>query len=85
MPIGSIVLQFNEWRVGDTQTTFLQIEKRNRYTEKNIYYLTPAGKIGHLYVKGGLMGVHWGDFMVEKNQTQEWLKQLDEWKRNKHD
>ena len=84
VPVGSIILQFNEWRIGDIQTSLLQIVKRNRYAEKSVYYLTPTGRIGHLYVKGGLMGISLFDCMVEKSQAQEWLKQLDEWKQNKN-
>ena len=52
----------------------------NRYAKKSIYYLTPTGEIGHLYVKGGLSGISSYDYMVEKSQAQEWLEQLDEWK-----
>ena len=84
VPIGSIVLQFNEWRIGDTQASLLQIERRDKYNEKSVYYLSPTGKIGHLYVKGGLMGISLYDFMVEKNHAQKWLEQLNEWIKNKN-
>ncbi len=80
VPVGSIVLQFNEWRIGDSQTALLQIAERNKYAEKQVYYLAPTGEIGQIYVKGGLIGVTFYDFMAEKSQAQEWLEQLDEWK-----
>ena len=83
VPIGSILLQKNEWRIGNTQASLLLLEKQNRYAEKNLYYLTPTGKIGHLHIKSGLMGISSFDYMVEKSKAQEWLKQLDDWKRNK--
>ena len=83
VPVGSILLQYNEWRIGDTQASLLLLEKQKRYAEKNYYYLTPTGKIGHLHVKGGLMGISEFDYMVEKSKAQEWLKQLDDWKINK--
>ena len=58
VPIGSIVLKFNDWEIGDTQTKYLHVEKRDRYAEKKLYYLTPTGEIGYLYVKAGLMGIN---------------------------
>ena len=85
VPIGSIILQYNEWKIGDTQTSYLQTEKRYRYAEKNVYYLGPTGKIGHIYVKKGLLGLGTFDFMVDNSQAMEWLEQLDEWKRNNQD
>lgn len=85
VPIGSIILQYNEWKIGDTQTSYLQTEKRYRYAEKNVYYLGPTGKIGHIYVKKGLLGIGTFDFMVENSQAMEWLEQLDKWKRNNQD
>ena len=83
VPIGSIMLQLNEWRVGDSKASLLLIQQK-RYAEKKLYYLTPMGEIGYLHVKGGLMGIIYIDYMVEKSKAQEWWKQLDEWKRDKH-
>ena len=31
VPIGSILLQYNEWRIGNTQASFLLLEKQNRH------------------------------------------------------
>ena len=85
VPVGSVILQFNEWSICDTQAAYLQIEKKNKYAEKEVYYLTPAGEFGRVYVKGGLLGWAVYDFMVEKNSALEWLKQLNEWKENSND
>ena len=81
MPRGSIMLQYNEWRIGDSHALLSQIDKRSMYGEKDIYYLTPEGKFGHIYVKGGLLGTSSRIFMVEKSKSQEWLNQLDEWRK----
>lgn len=82
--MGSIVLQWNEWEISGTQASLLQTKKRSRYAEKDIYYLTPAGEIGHLYIERGLMGMSTVGLMIEKSKALESLEQLDEWKRNKH-
>ena len=81
VPIGSIMLQWNEWKIGDTQADFLMTSEKSRYGQKSIYYLTPAGEIQHLHIEKGLAGITNIDFVVEKSQAQAWLKQLEEWKK----
>ncbi len=85
VPIGSIILRYNEWKIGDTQQSFWQIHGRDKYAEKNIYYVDPMGQYNHIYVEHGLMGIAIHNFMVEKSQAMEWLEQLDEWKRSNQD
>ena len=82
VPVGSIILQYNEWRIGDTQASLIQKEKQVKYGKKEVYYLDMNGNFGRIYVKGGLMGISSYDFMVEKSMALEWLKQLEEWKIN---
>lgn len=48
VPIGSIILRYNEWRIGDTQQSFWQIMNRDKYAENNIYYLDPMGQYNHI-------------------------------------
>ena len=81
VPVGSIILQWNDWKLGDTQADFLLQSEKSRYGKKEIYYLTPSGKIGRLYVERGLMGGRMYDLKVEKSHAQEWLKQLEKWKK----
>jgi hypothetical protein len=81
VPSGSIMLQWNEWKIGDTQADFLMTSEKSRYGQKSIYCLTPTGEILHLYIENGLMGLSYMDFLVEKSQAIEWLKQLEEWKK----
>ena len=58
-----------------------QITKNSHYSMKEIYYLAPSGNIGHLYVERGILGADWNNIMTEKKQAKQWLKQLNEWKK----
>ena len=81
VPVGSIILQWNDWVLGDTQADFLLQSEKSRYGKKDIYYLAPSGKIGRLYVERGLMDTRMYDLKVEKIHAQEWLKLLEKWKK----
>jgi len=80
LPVGCVCLQWNEWKIGDSQADFLLMAEKTRYSKKDVYFLTPSGEIVHLHVDRGLMGVGYRGFMVEKSHAQEWLKQLEKWK-----
>ncbi len=80
LPVGSALLQWNEWEIGDSQADYLLMAEKTRYSQKDVYYLTPSGEIVHLHVDRGLMGIGYSGFMVEKSHAQEWLKQLEKWK-----
>ena len=81
VPAGSIILQWNDWEIGDTQADLLSEEKRSRYGEKRIYYMTQEGEFGLLYIEKGLAGTTSINFLAEKSQAIEWLKQLEDWKK----
>ena len=81
LPHQSILLQWNEWKIGDAVDALSLEHVRSRYGKKDVYYITPEGDIRHLYLERGLTGITYQNYQVEKSQAVEWLKKLDEWKK----
>ena len=81
LPVQSILLQWNDWKLGDAFDVLSLEHDRSRYGKKDIYYMTPDGTIKHLFVERGPSGITHQNYNVEKSQAEEWMKMLAEWKR----
>jgi len=81
LPLESILLQWNDWRIGDAIDALSLEQDRSRYGKKNVYYITPEGEIKHLYIERGLIDISHLSHNVEKPQTEEWLKKLEQYKK----
>lgn len=78
--IGYIVIQYNNWIIGDSRE---KAQKQiSRSVEKHCYFLTPEGTITYLHKEAGLLGISLYDMTIEKSQADEWIALLEEWKKN---
>lgn len=81
LPMQSILLQWNDWKVGDSVEE-LSIElRKSRYSRKSLYFITPEGKIMNIYVERGSVGIMHQNYNIEKHQAEEWMKKLEAWKK----
>ena len=79
VPIGSLVLQFNDWTIGDKEKDIHQ--QLNRKVGIEYYILTPTGEIIHLKKDRAPVGLGLNDYLVEKSQAEEWRTMLETWKK----
>jgi len=79
VPIGSLVLQFNDWTIGDKEKNIHQ--QLNRKVGIEYYILTPTGEIIHLKKDRVPVGLAMHDYLVEKSQAEEWRTMLETWKK----
>ena len=79
VPVGSVVVQCNDWVIGDSEEKAYQ--QRQRQSHRDYYLLTPNGEIMHLYREFGLLGLSMYNVTVEKFQADEWKGILEEWKK----
>ena len=85
LPLQSILLQWNDWKLGDPVDALSLEHDRSRYGKKNLYYMTPDGDIMHIYVERGLVGIGYQNYNIEKTQAEEWMKKLEAWKKEHGD
>ena len=78
IPVGSMVLQLNDWIVGDTQEEALT--QLNRNYNLNYYFITPESDIKHIHKEKGKMGFSLGSALIEKSQMETLRSMLEEWK-----
>ena len=55
--------------------------QRSKYGKKDLYFITPEGKIMQIAVERGILGITHLNYNVEKSQAEEWMKMLAEWKK----
>ena len=79
LPIGSIIIQVSEWIVGESLEK--ASDQFNRRFNKDFYFVTPDEEIVHIQFEYGELGVSMVDFLVEKDQVEQWKAMLEEWKK----
>ena len=81
LPLQSILLQWNDWKIGDAADALTLEFDRSRNGKKVVYNITPEGEIKYLYVERGVLGISYSNYNVEKSQADEWLKKLEQYKK----
>ena len=79
VPLGSVVVQCNDWVIGDSQEKAYQ--QRQRRSHRDYYLMPPNGEILHLYREFGALGLSMYDMTIEKTRADEWRASLEEWKK----
>lgn len=54
VPLGSIIIKYNDYCIGDALEVFNREVKRQ---SKDCFYMTPDGYIEHLFVEKGKLGI----------------------------
>lgn len=80
VPQGSVILQLNDWVIGEGQEKAYQ--QRQKKFDMHYYLLTPEGKIIHLHKDAGKLGLACYDIVVGKAQADEFRAMLERWKQN---
>ena len=76
IPVGSVIIRWNKWRVGQAIELLKPEIKRSMNTDKDIWLLTPDKELIHFSPGPGLTGftINPDPTFMEKAEAQEWLK-----------
>lgn len=77
VPIGSIIIKYNDWVLGMSETSLSANMNKCKYSSKSYYYVTPDGLIDSLYIDKGLSGLWLRSFFIEDEYSKELLSQLN--------
>ena len=87
VPNQSVILQYNEWKIGNAIDALSMEIGRSRYGRKDCYFLTPKGEIKHLYMERGYFDISLREYSIDKILAEKWLEKLEQYKKsdpNKH-
>lgn len=76
LPEGSILIQYNDWKIGDSLAKLQELISKCEDRGKDVYYLTPDGTIMHLYKENGYIGVIHTDYNMDVTLAKEILERL---------
>ena len=81
VPIGSLVIQCNDWILGMSEASNRMMRKKCYYSSsKDYFYLTPDNKIGYFHLDKGQTGMGFQDYLIEKEYAEKLVQRLNEWK-----
>lgn len=69
VPLNSLVLAYNDWRVGQSKKALEDMTRRDRFKAKTMVIMTPDGETRTVSTDYGLMGVSWHYRLVDKAQA----------------
>ena len=76
VPVNSIIVKWNNWKIGDGEEKFLLEKEKSEYLPKSITYLTPEGDLKELYTEEIVTGLLFHSHAISKEQADEILERL---------
>lgn len=79
LAVGSMLLQWNGWKLGDSLESLQEEHRKSRYGQKDLYYMGPDGNIVHVFVDTGLVGIGFQYYNIPQATATDWQQALNYW------
>ena len=76
IPTNSIIVKWNNWKIGDGEEKFYQEYDKSEYLDKDITVLTVEGQLKAFHIKGVLTGLFTQHSFISQERAEEILPQL---------